>query len=362
MSDLRTASFRWFDSPCDGDYPVVVSCFSTLREPPEPDFPHETLVFRGRSDPETLSQLDVLSDMARQGSSEMTSMLYHLLHHIGRTKHQISLAVPPAHLTAFADWATRANAIYIRRTLSFYDPDGLVLMDSAGRSHPHAVLPYPPDAHERKQRTLERLSAASIKTLARMPPTLGVDEVTLRPARNVAGRAMALMLVAAQAEAHRIGRRSAIPEVRRRFSKGLAFLSGREMAFLADRSPDQEILDEMDQRYEALYLLLWALGIYPVLPEPPRLIADAAILAATMEAMNADPHALEAASLRPPGEILDALDYYYRLHWAVRQANLDGRPLANILHVAVSERHLALNWLTGFQNLDKPWDETDNPT
>ena len=117
MSGLRTAASRWFGSPHD-DEPAVVSCYSTLRHPPAPDFPHENLLCRDRSDLETLSQLDILSDMVQQGCTEMTSTLYHLLRHIERTRHQISLAVLPRHLPAFADWAARANAIYIDRMLA----------------------------------------------------------------------------------------------------------------------------------------------------------------------------------------------------------------------------------------------------
>jgi hypothetical protein len=66
-------------------------------------------------------------------------------------------------------------------------------------------------------------------------------------------------------------------------------------------------------------------------------------------------------ALRPAVEILDALDLHYRLHWLVRQARLDGKPLpAGVDAGVVSERHHALNWLTRFE--EAGWDETDTPT
>ena len=69
------------------------------------------------------------------------------------------------------------------------------------------------------------------------------------------------------------------------------------------------------------------------------------------------------ARLRPPGEILEALDRAWREHWVVRQARQKGVALAGLNGDVVAERHVALNWLTGFQNdRDTPWDAIDTPT
>ncbi|MGU3547175.1 DUF4272 domain-containing protein, partial [Methylobacterium sp. A52T] len=73
--------------------------------------------------------------------------------------------------------------------------------------------------------------------------------------------------------------------------------------------------------------------------------------------------AADAARLRPPGEILEALDRAWRAHWVVRQARQKGATLAGLNGDVVAERHVALNWLTGFQNdRETPWDATDTPT
>jgi len=63
---------------------------------------------------------------------------------------------------------------------------------------------------------------------------------------------------------------------------------------------------------------------------------------------------------RPAGEILDALDLHYRLHWAVRQARLDKREPAGLDGGVILERHHALNWLVRFEESD--WDDVDTPT
>src|ERR1700743_1323652 len=97
MSVLQIGAFRWFDSPHvqDGD-PIVINSYSTLREPPELAFPHEFLNRRDRSDPEMVSQLDGFRGYVEsRGDGEMTSMRYHLLRHIERTRHQFSIVVEP---------------------------------------------------------------------------------------------------------------------------------------------------------------------------------------------------------------------------------------------------------------------------
>ena len=67
------------------------------------------------------------------------------------------------------------------------------------------------------------------------------------------------------------------------------------------------------------------------------------------------------AVLRPASDILDALDLHYRLHWAVRQARLDNKPVpGGIEGGVVYERHYALNWLVRFE--DAEWDAVETPT
>src|SRR2546429_7106135 len=59
---------------------------------------------------------------------------------------------------------------------------------------------------------------------------------------------------------------------------------------------------------------------------------------------------LHAARMRPDSEILDALDQHYRLHWIVRQAQVQQQPAPAGLNADVlMERHHALNWLVLFE-------------
>jgi hypothetical protein len=73
------------------------------------------------------------------------------------------------------------------------------------------------------------------------------------------------------------------------------------------------------------------------------------------------PTFVREARLRATGEILDALDLHYRLHWATTEARMkEADPPGGLEAGVVQERHYALNWLTRFQDAD--WDDVDTPT
>ena len=62
-------------------------------------------------------------------------------------------------------------------------------------------------------------------------------------------------------------------------------------------------------------------------------------------------------------QILDEADLIYRLHWAVRHADLNGRPIPLPLNRdMVMERHHALNWLIVPREEPYPWDEIPTDT
>jgi len=58
---------------------------------------------------------------------------------------------------------------------------------------------------------------------------------------------------------------------------------------------------------------------------------------------------------------VDDHDLHFRLHWAVRQARLDGKDgVKDVDAGVILERHHALNWLVRFEDAD--WDDVDTPT
>jgi hypothetical protein len=61
----------------------------------------------------------------------------------------------------------------------------------------------------------------------------------------------------------------------------------------------------------------------------------------------------DAARLRPLKEVFAACDLAYCLHWALRQAEIDGaRPPGGLKHYVVVERRRALEWTLGSDSWD----------
>jgi len=70
---------------------------------------------------------------------------------------------------------------------------------------------------------------------------------------------------------------------------------------------------------------------------------------------------LALARLRPAEEIYDANEGIYQMHWAVRDARLNDKPVPNGYDAGVvQERHYALNWLIGYSGQD--WDDVSTDT
>jgi hypothetical protein len=258
-------------------------------------------------------------------------------------------------------WANRANALMFYEDGSVRDPNGLMLLDPQTGGHdPEATLPFPADALERKARSERELELLGIHVPQSLPPTVSSQEVLVRPAAEVARRALALLVVAVRAESMNEGDPLSVSDLRARAPRGIEALTPKEKAFLESDSPTpQEVVNHV-WRHEALNLLLWAIRLMPELPLP---VAICDVQATVKAALSRKGDRLIAdAELRPVAEILDVADMHYRLHWAVRDAAHVGNqpPPASLEPGVVAERRHALNWLLRFQDAD--WDDVDTPT
>lgn len=338
---------------------VLVNAYATLRDPPPLDFPHQLRARRDASDPELAEHLSGFAGWIASRREEMTATAFHAIGHVRRTRHHLSLEVADEQLDALASWGWEANALLFLPDGSLRDPSGRLLVDHEGSDpDPEAQLPYPDDACRRAEATCERLSELEIPVVGSLPPVPGEGEVLLRAPDEVARRALALFAVAVRGES--LGGGEPIPqaELRERLPAGWAALSPWERAFVEEDDPPRQDVLNATWRYEALATLLWTLGALDELPFPTGL-CDVPRVARTC---LADPPRLVAeARLRPTGELLDALDEHYRLHWAVRQARIDNmKPAADLEPGVVAERHYALNWLTRHE--EAAWDEVETPT
>lgn len=338
---------------------VLFNTYGTVLPSPPRTFAQQTLAERDIRDPELVEHLrGFVGYVASRGNKEMTTTRYHLMRHIERVQYHVSMQVPAGSLDAFTAWAVQANAVVFVPDGSIRDPWHRVLIDANGVTDGTARIPYPLDAVERQSRTEMELDGRGIHVVRSLSPVVGVDEVRLRDAAEVAGRVRALLVVSTFAESVRDNDPIPMERMREVLPGAFDHLTPVESAFLADPS-DAQAVNQLGWRYESLALLAWALGIEPEIPFPSS-ICDVANLARTLldAATSGD---LDRARLRTGGEILDALDFHYRLHWAIREADLGHRPpLDNVVPGVVVERHYALNWLVRFE--DAAWDDVDTPT
>jgi hypothetical protein len=193
-----------------------------------------------------------------------------------------------------------------------------------------------------------------------LPPLISEPELRMRAPQEIAARAFALLAVAVRAESLNSGEPLAPQTLFQRLPAAQAALTPQERDFLADAQPSPEAIAKFGWRYEAVYLLEWALGLVDALPFPAA-ICDVPLTSRTLLQAGDLQGALHAARMRPDSEILDALDQHYRLHWVVRQAQVQEQPVpAGLDRGVLMERHHALNWLVRFEGSE--WDDVDTPT
>lgn len=340
---------------------VLINAYCTVRQPTEMSFGCEDLGHRDLSDPDLREHLSQFVGFIMDGGQrEMTASLYAVMRHIERVQHQYSFNVDDSELDAVAEWAWHNNAILFLPDASVRDPSGNVLVDpQSGEPDDKAQIPFPADARQRKAQTELLLRNRLIDTPESLPPVIAEVEVMLREADEVAWRAMSLFIVAVRAESLATGQPIPVDSLREKTPLAFQALSPQEAEFLAADPPDQQSIINAAWRYEALFVLQWALGLHAELPFADA-ICDVPKVAETMlPRMNAE--FVAGARLRSTTEILDALDFNQRLLWAARDAQLNQQtPPAAIDGGVISERQHALNWLIRFENAD--WDDVDVPS
>ena len=348
-------------SPKDLSNHILLNAYCTVADAPKPGFPHVLNGRRDLTDPELLPHLNgFMNHLSEAGQGKMTRTRYHVIRHLQRVQLHVSLAVEQGAMDSFAAWAEAVNAIVFMQDGSVRDPQGRILLPASGDGgDPKAVIPYPPQAWQRKARTDELLAARKIAVPADLPPVISEPELRLRTPEDVLRRMLALFVVAIRSESLTGEQPIAAADLQKRFPPAFAGLTDAERAFLALESPAPQEITQFLWRYEAILVLQWALGLQDALP-----LADAIcdVSAISRTAIERGTEGLrKQPAMRPAAEILDALDLHYRLHWATRQALLKKPPVPAALNDGVlQERHHALNWLVRFE--DRGWDDVDTPT
>lgn len=380
----------------DADNAVLYNAYCTVAALPALDFPHVLAGQRDLSDAALAPHLNgFMHYVADGGNGQMTRVRYHVIRHLQRVQQHVSLSVAPAALAQFQAWAQAANAIVFLEDGSVRDPQGRVLLAArtgdgaegaeganggagdnsaaggngggkpggaaagAAEGDPAAVIPYPPAAWARKARSDAALAERRIVVPADLPPVVSEAELRLRAPEEILQRMLALYIVAIRAESLLGDHAIAVEDLRKRFAPAFAGLSDAERAYLADAAPTEHASTQFLWRYEAILVLQWALGLQPELPFADSICDVAALSSKVID--QGTQGLRKQPVVRPAAELLDALDFHYRLHWATRQAGLKKTAApAGLNDGVLQERHHALNWLVRFEERD--WDDVDTPT
>ena len=210
---------------------------------------------------------------------------------------------------------------------------------------------------QRKRKTEAILTKKGVPDLSELPAIESEEETQLRTAEEVGIRIACLFLVVGHAfEPSMEDFKEYLVE-----HKLWDHLTPRETAFMSNPSPDRQDVTEFTWRSEALFLLMWAAGLFEELPWPDTQSDTDEIVSKFPDYDQSPWPFIRDLKLRPKSEILDASDLLYRLHWATRSVESeDDSPLAGLEEGVVQEWHHAINWVTKYEGLD--WDEVTTDT
>ena len=212
---------------------------------------------------------------------------------------------------------------------------------------------------QRKQDSIQILQQQGIPYFDGLPMIESLEEVEARSAERIAKRAIAclwVIQVACDLDSQKyddetqqyvfdiLDQMQVIDE-----------LTEKEKAIL-NRNVSQQDVINMIWKYEAYWVLLWALGIVDELNYPTDIVdCEFAIQAVT--SVESFDEFMKKVQLRNMEEILDQADLIYRYDWACVDARLKQQTApAGLNPSVVLERHGALNWLI---QRDSDWDHPD---
>jgi hypothetical protein len=207
----------------------------------------------------------------------------------------------------------------------------------------------------RKRRSIEILKTQEIPFISWLPEIEDTNTSLRRSTEEVSYRAMALCVVAEKAE----GLEKQIVDKIITDCRLDGYFTEKEQQFINDQKSDEVTKIQFLWRYEAYWVLLWALGFINKLDYPDK-ICDVPLAVSFLSERSASEF-IQEAKLRGQDEILNEADLIYRYHWAVINNKLKAiEPPGGLDRSIVYERHYALNWLIGYGK--SGWDEISTDT
>lgn len=212
------------------------------------------------------------------------------------------------------------------------------------------------EAVRRKERSESLLAEQGIPINRGLPKLPVASEVNPRPVEEIAYRVLCLLPIA--------GRGCGLdPADEKQIIDDYDLIdhfTPKERAYLNDPSPSEPTKINFNWRFEAAWVLLWALGYIDEELSKPTSICDVQRAYGIVFDRDREQFIADARPL-PISKILDEADLIYRYNWATNEARLRGREAPSGLNNSVIvERHYALNWLVYDEFQD--WDDVEIDT
>ncbi len=221
------------------------------------------------------------------------------------------------------------------------------------------------EREKRKERSLKIIRERGVPFMEKLPAIETAEEISPRSAEEIARRAAACLCAIQVACDLNSGDD---PEGSRRFFKGVLEkygveneLTEKEKAVFYGNPEKQDIIN-MIWKYEAYWVLLWALGIVDGLNYPDS-ICDCDFAVRALSDSDGMEDFMKKIKLKNINEILDEADLIFRYDWACVDARLKGLAAPAGLHPGVVfERHWGLNWLISKNSANNDWDSVSTDT
>lgn len=217
--------------------------------------------------------------------------------------------------------------------------------------------------HQLKQNSIAQLIAKQIPYIDHLPMIESSQDANKRSIEEIAQRAVSCLIViqaACDINANKYVQDTQvfIQELLEKYQVADQ-LTAKEQAIVHNQVERQQDVVNMVWKYEAYWVLLWALGIVEELNFPNDTIDCDVAIKAVSSCQNLQEF-IAQVQLRDLEQILDEADLIYRYDWACVDARLkQQKPPANLNSSVVVERHAALNWLIGH---DEDWDHPNVST
>ncbi|WEK20705.1 MAG: DUF4272 domain-containing protein [Candidatus Pedobacter colombiensis] len=128
--------------------------------------------------------------------------------------------------------------------------------------------------------------------------------------------------------------------------------------FLKEKLTEKEKIN-ISWRSEGIWLLLFTMNKIEKLELPQQEIEMDSIFDKIPDFMTETKEFIKSAVIRPPAEILDLSDLIYRIHWALRNVELNNLAPLDVNPSIVFERHYAVNWVA---DSSLNWDDITTDT